>query len=104
MRRKTYPVPKSKPLELREAATLAGTAARVNVRAAKDRFSSLVELAANGHEVVITSDGRPKAKLVPCDMKTKRLQVNWELLRSQPLRPGAKPAEAIIREDRDGRP
>ena len=40
-------------------------ALQVNVRAAKDNFSSLLEEAARGHEIIITSDGEPKAKLVP---------------------------------------
>jgi prevent-host-death family protein len=44
-----------------------------NVRNAKARLSELLERAAAGEEIVITSDGRPKAKLVashPCARPT----------------------------------
>ncbi len=36
----------------------------VSVREAKDQFSSLLQRAAGGEEIVITSDGAPKAMLV----------------------------------------
>ncbi|PYI89467.1 MAG: hypothetical protein DME26_01205 [Verrucomicrobia bacterium] len=75
----------------------------INVRAAKDSLSSLLEQAARGNEIIITSDGEPKAKLVPYQMKRKRFKVDWELLRSMPLKPEAPRAEDLIREDRDGR-
>jgi len=77
-------------------------ALQVNVRAAKDNFSSLLEEAARGHEIIITSDGEPKAKLVPYHMKRKRFKVDWALLRSMPITAGPA-AEDIIREERDGR-
>lgn len=38
--------------------------ATVNVRMAKDQLSALLERAAEGEEIVITSDGRPKGMLV----------------------------------------
>ena len=76
---------------------------QINVRAAKDNLSGLLEQAARGHEIIITSDGKPKAKLVPVQMKRKRFKVDWELLRSMPVTSGPT-AEEIIREDRDGRP
>ena len=75
---------------------------QVNVRAAKDNFSSLLEEASRGHEIIITSDGKPKARLVPYHMKRKRFKVDWALLRSMPVTPGPA-AEEIIREERDGR-
>lgn len=37
----------------------------VSVREAKDRLSTLLQLASEGEEIVITSDGEPKAMLVP---------------------------------------
>jgi prevent-host-death family protein len=76
---------------------------QINVRAAKDNLSNLLEEASRGHEIIITSDGIPKAKLVPVQMKRKRFKVDWELLRSMPVTPGPL-AEELIREDRDGRP
>jgi prevent-host-death family protein len=36
----------------------------VSVREAKDQLSSLITRASNGEEIVITSDGEPKAMLV----------------------------------------
>lgn len=36
----------------------------VSVREAKDRLSSLLDRAARGEQIVITSDGRPKAMIV----------------------------------------
>lgn len=76
----------------------------INVRAAKDQLSSLLEHAANGHEVVITSDGLPKAKLVPIRSTRKPFRVDWALLGTVPARAGAKSADELVREDRDGRP
>jgi prevent-host-death family protein len=73
------------------------------VRAAKDNLTSLLEEASRGHEIIITSDGRPKAKLVLVEMKRKKFKVDWELLHSMPVTPGPT-AEEIIREERDGRP
>jgi prevent-host-death family protein len=38
---------------------------KVNIHRAKTHFSSLVELAARGEEVVIAKAGKPVARLVP---------------------------------------
>ena len=76
----------------------------INVRAAKDQLSSLLEQAASGNEVIITSDGVPKAKLVPFRSTRKPFRVDWELLRSMRVKPGGRSAEELVREDRDGRP
>ena len=107
MKRKTfkYSMPEpSEPEALREAALLEPPPPiEINVRAAKDTLSSLLEQASQGHEIIITSDGRPKARLVPVQMKRKRFKVDWEWLLSMPVTPGPT-AEEIIREDRDGRP
>lgn len=75
----------------------------INVRAAKDQLSSLLEQAAQGSEIVITSDGQPKAKLVPFKASRKRFRMDWELLRSMPLAPGTPTTEEILRDERDGR-
>lgn len=107
MKRKTfrYPPPKAEPVMLREAApaALEETELVVNVRAAKDQLSSLLEQAARGNVVVITSDGQPKAKLVPVHARRRPFRVDWELLRSIPARRGGVTTEELIREDRDGR-
>jgi prevent-host-death family protein len=100
-----YPPAGAESMIVREAAAaLEETELVVNVRAAKDQLSSLLEQAANGNEVIITSDGLPKAKLVPVRARRRPFRVDWELLRSMPLKRGTPSAEELVREDRDGRP
>ena len=75
-----------------------------NVRAAKARLSELLERAAAGEEIVITSDGRPKAKLVPVAAATKPFRVNRRLLvRRSSTKVKGPLAERLVREDRDSR-
>lgn len=38
---------------------------KVNIHQAKTQFSRLVELAANGEEIIIAKSGQPVARLVP---------------------------------------
>jgi prevent-host-death family protein len=90
--------------ELKETAAEAVSPAQINVRAAKDNLSSLLEEASQGREIVITSDGEPKARLVPYHVKRKKFQMDWALLRSMPLKPEAPLAEDLVREERDSRP
>ena len=99
-----FPPAKAGSAELKEAAVLEPPATTViNVRSAKDQLSSLLEQAAGGQEVVITSDGVPKARLVPVRSVRKPFQVDWELLRSVKSKAGSKSADEIVREERDGR-
>jgi len=88
---------------LREESLVDFAPTQISVRAAKDRFSSLLEEAAHGHEIIITSDGQPKAKLGPVQAKRKRFKVDWELLRRTPAKAGPSAGD-ILREERDGRP
>ena len=106
MKRKTFkhPPPKPEAAELKEAALMEVTPTLINVRAAKDQLSSLLEQAAGGEEVIITSDGVPKAKLVPFLSARRPFRMDWEHLRSLQVKPGGKSAEELVREDRDGRP
>ena len=108
MKRKTFRYPPGKAAALavlKEAAMLEHPSSMlVNVRSAKDQLSSLLEHAARGNEVIITSDGQPKAKLVPFKSNRRPFRVDWALLRLVKPRSGAKSAEEIIREERDGRP
>lgn len=76
----------------------------VNVRSAKDRLSSLLDQAAQGNEVVITSGGVPKARLVPALRTRRPFQVGWKLLQSIKSKPESPQSEELIRRDRDGRP
>jgi antitoxin (DNA-binding transcriptional repressor) of toxin-antitoxin stability system len=73
-----------------------------NVRQAKARLSELLERAAAGEEVVITSDGRPKAKLVAVGAANVPFRVDRRLLGRRVSKRG-RPAEKLVREERDGR-
>ena len=88
---------------MKESAAIYRPSTTINVRAAKDRLSSLLDLAASGEDVIITSDGQPKARLTSYKEKRKVFRVNWALLRSIPMVKGGKTSEEFIREDRDGR-
>jgi len=76
----------------------------VTVRDAKAHLSALLEWVASGHELTITSDGKPKARLVRAAETTtpKVFQGMGDYLLKQPIHRGP-PAEEIIREDRDSR-
>ena len=73
-----------------------------NVRTTKARLSELLERVAAGEEIVITSDGRPKAKLVGIPPVRATYHVNRRLLAVAPRKAGAA-GEKMIRQDRDGR-
>jgi prevent-host-death family protein len=75
----------------------------MTVREAKARFSELVRLAAEGHDVTITSHGQPKARLVAAAAEARPFRVPWEWLRTMKVKEPQTPAEQIIREDRDAR-
>lgn len=98
-----YPESDPKPAVLREAADAAGSVF-VTVRDAKSHLSALLEWVAGGREVTITSDGKPKARLVPASAVPERkvFRGMGEFLLSQPVH-GGPTAEELIREDRDGR-
>lgn len=88
---------------LREAVALPGIGLTVPVRAAKAKFSALLEMVAGGQEVTITSDGKPKAKLVAANRRRKVFTGTWEELKKLPVQSEGPFAEEIIRTDRDGR-
>ena len=107
---KTKPTSKSsehKPqaMELREAVSLPGVGLSIPVRAAKAKLSALLDLVAAGHEVTITSDGRPKAVLSPVGKHKvrKAFTSTWDQLKKLPVQLEGPLAEEIIRADRDGR-
>ena len=95
----------SGPMVLREAVAVPGMGLTIPVRAAKAKLSALLELVSGGQEVTITSDGRPKAVLLPV-AKHKPRKVftgTWEHLKKMPMQTEGPFAEEIIRADRDGR-
>jgi prevent-host-death family protein len=63
--RAAYPESEAQALEIKEAASAYGIECEVvNVREAKNQLSRLLDRAANGERIVITSDGLPKAMIV----------------------------------------
>ncbi|MBI2926059.1 MAG: type II toxin-antitoxin system Phd/YefM family antitoxin [Verrucomicrobia bacterium] len=90
---------------LKEAVALPGLGLSVPVRAAKAKLSALLELVTGGQEVTITSDGQPKAVLLPVSHRASRrvFTGTLEQLRKMPMQTEGPFAEEIIRADRDGR-
>ena len=91
------------PMALREAVALPGIGLSIPVRAAKAKLSALLEMVAGGQEVTITSDGKPKAKLVPAAKLRKVFAGTWEHLKKMPMQTEGPFADEIIRADRDAR-
>jgi prevent-host-death family protein len=91
---------------VQEIMPIPGVGASISVRAAKAHLSGLLDEVAAGREVVITSDGVPKARLVPMSAGTQRKPFSGtrEHLKSMPKwKMGDLTADEIIRADRDGR-
>ncbi len=91
---------------VRELSEMPGVGHTISVRAAKTHLSGLLEEVAAGREVVITSDGVPKARLVPMTGGTQRQPFSGtrEHLKTMPKwKKGDLTADEIIRADRDGR-
>jgi prevent-host-death family protein len=86
----TYKISKrSEPAVLRDAA-VAEWGRVVTVRDAKAHLSALLEWVAAGHELTITSDGQPKARLVQAGAAKPRkvFQGMGDYLSKQPLHRG----------------
>ena len=101
----TYKISKrSQPAVLRDAA-VAAWGRVVTVRDAKAHLSALLEWVSAGHELTITSDGQPKAKLVSATAaKPRKVFMGMgDYLMKQPIHRGPS-AEEIIRAERDSRP
>jgi prevent-host-death family protein len=94
----------TEPSVLRDAPN-SGFGRVVTVRDAKAHLSALLEWVAAGNELVITSDGKPKAKLVSAGIsKPKKVfQGMGDYLMKQTIHSGPT-AEEIIRAERDSRP
>lgn len=92
-------------MELREAVPMPGIGLTIPVRAAKAKLSALLEMVAGGREVTITSDGVPKAVLLPVTKRERRkvFTGTWEHLKKMPMQTEGPFADEIIRADRDGR-
>ena len=83
-----------------EAQSANAAPAEVSVRVAKDQLSALLERAAQGEEIVITSDGKPKAMIVRYRpvIVGKPAKSTAALLRSMPMTPDST---EMLRETRD---
>ncbi len=100
----TYPEAKDTAMQIREDAAVYGLRRDVlGVREAKDQLSSLLQRAAGGEEIVITSDGEPTAMIVRYKpvIRGKPFKPNWALLRSMPM---TSDSTKLIREERDSGP
>lgn len=100
-----YPELKPQASVLNDAVAMPGVGLTIPVRAAKAKLSALLELVAGGQEVTITSDGKPKAVLLPAGGQKARkvFTGTWEHLQKMPMQTERPFAEEIIRADRDGR-
>ncbi len=102
----TYKLSKlSEPMVLKEVATMPGIGSVISVRSAKAHLSALLELVAGGTEVTITSDGKPKARLVSASAPKPRKLFSGmgDYLKSMPLQTEGPFADELVRADRDGR-
>lgn len=79
------------PMVLREAVVMPGIGLSIPVRAAKAKLSALLEMVAGGQEVTITSDGKPKARLVKAEARErgKVFQGMGDFLMKQPIHRGS---------------
>lgn len=95
----------ARPAVLRDAVAVAGLGLSFPVRVAKAKLSALLDLVAAGQEIVITSDGAPKALLVSPAKRDRRRVFSGTLdrLRQMPRQSEGPFAEELIRHDRDGR-
>jgi prevent-host-death family protein len=90
---------------VQEMAVLPGVGETISVRAAKAHLSGLLDWVAQGREVVVTSGGAPKARLVPMSKGARRVVFTGtrEHLKTMPPWRGGPTADELVREDRDGR-
>lgn len=90
---------------LREVTSRPGLGETISVRAAKANLSALLALVEKGREIVITSGGKPKARLSPMKAQKVRKVFPGSLghLATMPAWTGGPTSEEIIRADRDGR-
>lgn len=93
------------PAVLRDAVALPGFGMSFPVRVAKAKLSALLDLVAAGQEIVITSDGVPKALLVSPEKRDRQrvFSGTLERLRRMPRQTEGPFAEELVRRDRDGR-
>jgi prevent-host-death family protein len=101
-RRSTYTQAKTTEQALREDAAAYGVdCSVVNVREAKDQLSALLDRASSGEQIVITSDGRPKAMIMR--YRPMIQGAKWTSRRALRAKtPVSEDSARILRELRDG--
>ena len=99
-----YPAAKTEPAVLKEVAAMPHVGEVISVRSAKAHLSALLELVAGGREITITSDGKPKAKLIAAapDKPRKVFEGMGDYLSKQPIH-RRMTAEEAVNQDRDAR-
>ena len=99
-----YPPHKPEPMVLKEIAVAPGIGEVISVRSAKAHLSALLDLVAGGREITITSDGKPKARLVKAETRERGrvFQGMGDYLMKQPIHRGMSADEAVNL-DRDAR-
>jgi prevent-host-death family protein len=99
-----YPPHKPEPMVLKEISIAPGIGEVISVRSAKAHLSALLDLVAGGREITITSDGKPKAKLVKAETRERGrvFQGMGDYLMKQPIHRGMSADEAVNL-DRDAR-
>ena len=99
-----YTNSRTEPAVLNEVAVMPNIGEVISVRSAKAHLSALLDLVASGREITITSDGRPKAKLISVESRTSKVfRGMGDYLLKQPIHRGQS-ADEIIRAERDSRP
>ena len=97
----TYPPAKATAAQLKEDAAAYGLRRDVlGVREVKDQLSSLLQRAAGGEEIIVTSDGVPMAMIVRYKpvLRGKPFKPHWDLLKSMPM---TSDSTKLIRKMRD---
>lgn len=95
--KKTTKQPPASAAVLNDAVAVADLGITFPVRIAKAKLSALLELVASGQEVVITSDGEPKARLVGIKQRErgKVFTGMGDYLLKQPIHRGMTAEEAV---------
>ncbi len=103
---RAVPVPDpDQAMVLREVTSDPAVGDVISVRAAKTHLSALLDVVAAGREIVITSGGTPKVRLVSFELKPRRKVFGGAArhLATMPAWKGGPTADELIRADRDGR-
>jgi prevent-host-death family protein len=87
---------------IQESPAVYGRRSEVSVREAKDNLSALLMRAAGGEEIIVTSDGHPKAMItrVRTELRLKPWRTHHDLLDKLPVTPDSTD---LVREERDAK-